>query len=475
MGFEIDAPLRDGGANIAVNLPSAAVAGFAAIMSEQDAGLITGVRRVKEVEVSEDFRIRAGLDSPFLQEQFPGAALNSAIWTAPTTTMTVVVGGGFVTLNAGLSVATTVVARVSSYRSFPIFATCETYFEIVGHVTQLPVANNVTEWGAGIATASAAPTDGAFFRLNASGIMQCVVTNNGVDNIPVAVDANDPILDGQSIVNISRHYCIALCDDCVKFWIDDKLVARIERAPAGSTMVSSAQLPVLMRTYNTAGTSAAQSLKVSLASVWVGDPLTGRTWADAMSGMGNIGAQGPTGGTMGSTALYTNSLAAGAGAAATNTTAALGSGLGGQFALQPTLAAGTDGIISSYQVPLGTAALPGRTLMLRGIKINGVVTTAFVGGPCLFAWSLAFGHTAVSLATAEGATTKAPRRIALGIQTFPVTAAVGARDDREISVQFMAPVPVQPGEFIQTVVKNLGTVTSAGVIIWIITPDTYWE
>jgi hypothetical protein len=52
--------------------------------------------------------------------------------------------------------------------------------------------------------------------------------------------------------------------------------------------------------------------------------------------------QGQTGQTLGSTALYTNSQAAGAGAAMTNTTAALGSGLGGQFAALPTLAISTD-------------------------------------------------------------------------------------------------------------------------------------
>ena len=52
--------------------------------------------------------------------------------------------------------------------------------------------------------------------------------------------------------------------------------------------------------------------------------------------------QGQTGQTLGSTALYTNNLAAGAGAVMTNTTAALGSGLGGQFSALPTLAVGTD-------------------------------------------------------------------------------------------------------------------------------------
>ena len=123
MGFDISGPLS--GSAVAVNLPAEAVAGFAALMSEQDAGTILGSRRTKALEASEDFRLRVGMDTPLLHEFFPGAALNSALFTAPVTTATVTVAGGFVTLNAGLSVASGAVARVSSYRSFPMLSTCE--------------------------------------------------------------------------------------------------------------------------------------------------------------------------------------------------------------------------------------------------------------------------------------------------------------------------------------------------------------
>ena len=188
-----------------------------------------------------------------------------------------------------------------------------------------------------------------------------------------------------------------------------------------------------------------------------------------------MGYEGQAGGALGSTALYTNSLAAGAGAAATNTTAALGSGLGWQFSLLPTLTAGTDGIISSYQNPAGTAAVPGKCLYIRGVKIHGVVTTALTGGPVIGAFSAAYGHTSVSLATADGAGTKAPRRISIGIQCFAATAAVGTRDDRELFLDLETPICVQPGEFFQVVMKNLGTVTTAGVITYLIYVDAYWE
>lgn len=143
--------------------------------------------------------------------------------------------------------------------------------------------------------------------------------------------------------------------------------------------------------------------------------------------------------------------------------------------MQPTLASGTDGIIASYQVPAGTNAVPGKSLYIRGCKIHGVVTTALTGGPVIGAFSFAYGHTSVSLATTDGAGTKAPRRIPIGIQVFPSAAAVGVRDDRELFLDLETPICVQPGEFVQVVMKNLGTVTTAGVITFLIYIDSYWE
>jgi hypothetical protein len=175
---------------------------------------------------------------------------------------------------------------------------------------------------------------------------------------------------------------------------------------------------------------------------------------------------------MGSTALLTNSLAPGAGAAMTNTTAALGSGLGGQFAALPTLAANTDGVVCSYQNPLPTAAIPGKTLYIKGCRIQSIVTTVLAGGPVLYEYSLCYGHTAVSLVTAEAATTKAPRRVPIGLETFAANAAVGVLGSP--AGQYMAfqyPIAVLPGEFVAIAAKNIGTVTTTGVIMFIVTFD----
>ena len=187
-----------------------------------------------------------------------------------------------------------------------------------------------------------------------------------------------------------------------------------------------------------------------------------------------MGSQGTNGGVMGTTALLSNSLAAGVGAAMTNTAASLGSGLGGQFSAQPTLAVGTDGILCSYQNPPGGFGQKPRTLLIYGVRIQGAVTTALTGGAVLYQYSLAFGHTNISLATAEGPNNKAPRRDVLGFGTYAAAAVVGTLGSQGIEIPFTSPRIINPGEFVAIAAKNLGVVTTAGVITFSITFDSCW-
>lgn len=466
-GFEADVNVDK---QLMVNTPMAeAQAGFVSANSEVDAGTVTGNRLVRSMEVTQDFRLRVGTDNMVFNELFPGAALNSALWTAPVTTMTVTVNGGFGILNAGLSVASGAVARLTSYRHFPCYKTYTTYFEAEVQFSQTPVTNNVCEWGAFISTGTAAPTDGAFFRINAAGEFRAVVNNNGTETQSGTLDFN--ALIG---TNTTKSFLIYIISNEAYFWIDNILVAEIPVPPGQGATTSSMNLPLSFRNYNSATISIAQVMKVSMINVSFGDQGMSKPWSNVIAGAGGHSSQGQTGGTMGSTALYTNNLAAGAGAAMTNTTAALGSGLGGQFTALPTLTVGTDGIVSSYQVPLGTVALPGKSLYITRINVSSAVTIALTGGPVLYAYSLAYGHTAVSLATTETATTKAPRRLPLGMQSFSAAAPVGTLSNM-IDIDLTAPILVQPGEFVQLVAKNLGTVTTAGTITFIVGFVGYWE
>jgi hypothetical protein len=458
--------------NLLVNMPlSAETAGFMSMVAENDDGTVMGTRYMNAVEVSADFRVRVGVDQSILNELFPGTTLNSSIWTAPVTTQTLTVSNGFANLNAGGSLASGAVSRLSTYRSFPCYKSYTTYVETEVQFTSTPVAGNVCEWGLIIATGVATPTDGVFFRLNASGELRAVINNNGVETISNIIDFTN--LVG---VNISRGFLIYVISNKAYFWIDNILVAKIDAPSTQGSVTSSMNLPLTFRNYNSSATSTAQIMKVNMVNITMADQNTNKLWHHILCGAGGNSYQGQTGGVMGSTALYSNSLAPTAGAVMTNTTAALGSGLGGQFSALPTLALNTDGIICSFQVPLGTSILPGKTLYVNGVNVDSSVTTVLAGNatPIVYVYSLAFGHNAVSLATTETATTKAPRRKILGINSFPAAAASGTIGV-EVKTDFENPIIVQPGEFFQVVVKNIGAVTTTGVITFFIDVDGYFE
>jgi hypothetical protein len=470
--------------NLLVNLPKtkpngdlvgggAEEAGFVAMLSESDAGSVTGVRRVFAQEVTGNFRLRTGTDTTMFNEYFPGTVLNSFLWTAPVTTSTITVTNGFCNLNAAASLASGAVARLSSYRHFPIYTSYSTAPTIQFQFSAVPVANMVHEWGFAIATGVAAPTEAIIMRISATGELTAVLNNNGSEVTSSVLDFN--ALIG---VGITRTLLVYADTNEVVFWIDNICVATIPRPNAAGSITQSQQLPIMCRSYNTATVAGtAQIMKIGAVNVSLSEMNQNKAWSHVMAGGGGMSYQGQTGQTLGTTALYTNNLAAGAGAVMTNTTAALGSGLGGQFSALPTLAIATDGILCSYQNPIGTSAAPGKTLYITGISLKGSVTTVLVGNatPVNYAYSAAYGHNNVSLATTTTATTKAPVRKLLGFETYAAAAAIGTLGQGVDKDFDKAPIVVFPGEFFQIVAKNLGAVTTTGVITFLVDIEGYWE
>jgi hypothetical protein len=458
-----DGSLQTSGAPIESN------GGFVNVSAQNDDGTVTGVKYNKAIEVDEDYRLVTGQDQLLFNETFVGAAFNTGIWTQILTTMTATVTSGFATLNAGLSTAISAVAQLRTYRHFPIYKQATLRAEMEVQFAQLPVTGNVCEWGLFLATTTTAPTDGAFFRLNASGQFYGVVNYNGSEVQSAAL--NFSTLVG---TNNTHTFLIYGNSASVTFWIDNILVAEIENPAGNGSATASNNLPIAFRTYNTSATASAQVMKVGMISVQVDGPIFQQPVGHWLSGMGGHATQGQTGGTIGSTAIYTNTAAAAAAALTNTTAAAANTGLGGIVNVLPTLTAGTDGILYSYQAPLGTAALPGKSLYVTGISLDSLVTTVFAGGPVYYAVGIAYGHNAVSLATTETATTKAPRRLTLGLQTFIITAPVGTVGQRLTDDYTVAPIVVQPGEFFQVVVRNLGTVTTTGAVTFICSVTGYW-
>lgn len=467
----------DTSGDLHVNLPTAiATAGYAGMLAVMDEGTVTGAREALELEPTADYRLRVGIDQVLFSECFPGSAINSSLWQTPNTTMTTAVANAWLTLNSGLGTATNTGCAVLSKRYFTAEGASGLSVRWRGQLSQAAQVGNVVEMGmfypvntTFVFNPAVAPLDGCFFRVAADQTFKCVANVAGVETVSASLDL-------ATLVGTGVHdFAIDIMANDVHFWIDDVLVADLIDA-AGAVPTATMALPIAFRVYNTGATGAAQTLKVGNVQVLLADVGGTLSAAESAASAGRNATQGATGGTIGQTALWVNASAPAA-TVPTNTTAAFGAGLGGNYLETATLAAGTDGIIASYQVPLGTAAIPGKSLMITGVRVTSAVHTAITGGGCVRNWALAYGHTAVSLLTAELATgtapTKAPRRKPLGTQGVVATAAAGT-SLTPVGGTFATPVLVAPGEFVQVVVKSVGTAITAGAIGHVIDVEGYW-
>ena len=422
---------------------------------------------VRPLEVSINKRLRVGLDNLWFQDRFSYAAQWTAVWKATLSTMTATYAPiGWLNLNGGNSVASGAVANYETRKNYPCYNGAGLSLEIIARWTQMPQSGNLMELGLFQAATTAAPLDGVLFRMNQGVNFLGIVNFNGAET---QVD-----LGAFPTPNEQHAFGIRVEQECTIFMVDGIARGSIDTPVGQSAPCNNMYNPIHFRNQNSGVTSLAQQLHIGEVRLFMRDVGDSRPFAQSMGGMGGMGAQGHAGATQGSTALYSNSLAAGAGVAATNTTAALGVGLGGQFSLQPTLAVGTDGIISSYLVPASTSQIPGESLVITGVWVDAAVTTLLVGGPCVFAMSLAYGGDAVTMAQAEAAATKAYRRTPLGFINLPAAAAVGSTSDR-LYCALNSPVVVNPGEYVAIVAKNLGVVTTAGVVTFLIGFDSHWE
>lgn len=482
MAFEIKGPSGDvvtvnGDKELEVALAkSLARAGYAVMIGESDDGTITGNASRAAFEVSADYRMRAGIDTMASSWQFPGSAIDTTIWTAPATAMTLAVANGFATLNAGNSNAANAVVQLTSRRCFPAWGSFTTWAEMNVQFGSLPVAGSVCEWGFCIATGVTTPTDGSFFRIDANGNFYCVLNYNGIE-------LQSGNLDFIALVdaNTTRTFLVGLHNTSVTFWIDDVKVAEFQLAASAAAMNSAVELPIMFRNYNgPAGAGGSgQQMRVGACNVTLGEYHGTKQHEQIMAGMGGCCYQGQTGGTLGTTAAnMANSAALPAAVVPTNTTAALGSGLGGFFHELETNppAVNTDLIISSYQVPAIVTNAVNKMLYVTGVHIESYVDAAIIGGGYSALWQVAFGGTAVSLATAESATTKAFRKIPIGNQFVAANATVGTVLST-IDRTFQTPIPVQPGEFFQVIKRKIGTAPTGptGSLIHSISIVGYFE
>lgn len=463
----------DAGGNTKVTLPTdTSKMGGALFFSQNDDGTATGTPYAKSPETSSDYRLRVGMDTILLTDTFNASAQNTNLWSYSFATMTATLPGtGFLQFGTVQGTTSAHGCFIRSFQYFPLVGTAPLAVEFTGTVAVASlVAGENFIAGLGLpGAANTAPTDGVWFKMTNAGLIgelsyNGVATQTGVFNYT-------PVL------NQFSKFVMVVGEDEVEFWVDDVLLGEIAVPNANGQPFMTGSLPVFMQRFNSSNVSNTAVIKVSDVTVSLLDVQASKPWSHQLGGMGQHALFGQNGHTQGKTTLWANNTAPTA-AALTNTTAAF-TGLGGIVAVLPTLAANSDGKMMTYQNPVPSINITGRNLYITRVTLKGAVSVVLAGGPVIYAFALAVGHTSTSLATTETAsfannTTHAPRIMPLGMESYAATAAVGTIGTG-VDLNFDTPICVRPGEFVDIVARNIGTVTTTGAITFAISIGGYWE
>jgi len=321
--------------------------------------------------------------------------------------------------------------------------------------------NSVMEIGFGdAATFNGANTTGAYWQMTSSGVLQPVVTINSVD-----ITGSDI----RSSINTTNYYTFDV------FMDDDEAVFVCQNTSTGqiiseqsiklpltaARLLSATQIQVLARLYNSgvAPTTAPQMILTDIYALAL-DNVQNKSWAQVNAANFRSNPIHPFTGAQ--LTNYANSAAATS--ATLSNTAAGYTTLGGLWQFAAVAGAATDFALFGFTVPANS------NLVVTGIDIEAYNTGAAVATtPHLLVWGAGVGSTAVSLATATVC------RIPLGVQSFPVAAAIGASAQR-ISKIFTTPLVVPSGRFFHIILRiPVGTATASQVIAGMVTVDGYFE
>ena len=216
--------------NLNVNLPVVeSQAGFAAMSSESDSGSVLGTRLQRAAEVTDDYRLRVGVDSLLLNQSFTGTILSSA-YQQVAATMTYAQASGVGVLNSGNATANANAITLSTKKSFPLFGTFGLHVEMQLREANHTATNAISEWGLGLMTGVAAPLDGVFFRRLSGGQLQGVVNFAGVEtvtNITTTACVGRSGTGTYSATDINK-YVIVVANDETFFWINDILCGNVK-------------------------------------------------------------------------------------------------------------------------------------------------------------------------------------------------------------------------------------------------------
>lgn len=459
-------------------------AGFVQLSAESDSGAVLGTRTVIPLEASDDYRLRVGLDQTILNTGFEGTTQRTDLFLQSVSTMTAAQASGYYSLNSGNATASGNYIIITSRRTIPLFGTYPTFVDMWIREANHNATNSISEWGIGYAATTAAPTDGIFFRRNASGVLKAVVNYNGTETETTIDTTNVPPRSGVSTYDPTEcsHYLIALHNDIANFWINDVLVSSIPCPDANPLPTQASAQPFFARVYCSGTASAGRRVEIGFINASIGDQHNNKPWGHAMCGLGGGAYVTQQGSSTAQTAQWANSAAPTAISAPSNT--AVGGAnqghttLGGIFIFNATATAETDYLLFAYQNPAGTNILPGKNLYVTGIRVGETFVTgaAVATTATILQYAVGVGGSAASLATTDSVSNIKPKVVPLGGQSFAIGAAIGAKEPG-FQVDFSAaPLVVHAGMFLALSVRvPVGTATASNAFRGSMTVIGYFE
>ena len=460
--------------------------------SENDPGQATGAPYIASPETDDDYRLRVSTDVMLDEESFVYSAQNFtkhamyATTFVPSWTST-----GFNTNPTALTTASAAMV-LKTYKTFSITGTETLSLDAEGAFSAAMVANQTLEFGLGL-TANTTPYDvfdGAYIRATNIGVFGVIRNNSATDTIQTSAFNYVNAALWIPVVGRKYQFIVYISSRAVEFWISDPVGDQIWLAaevptPAGfGAPIGSPSTSMFVRQVN-GGTapSTAVSFNISRYNIRRGGVIIASSLNEMNARISDSILSAGTLTTTANQTVTTGSIVPAAAAVPTNTTSLLAS-LSGKVIETLTLAAGTDGILMSYQNPALPVAVGTTYALSKRLRIDGLFIASYVSTVCVNAAALAkgfyiaYGSTSLSLAgvAADTVTTKAYRRVQIPlIQSYPINAAAGTIPSQiSTYVQFKNPIFVNAGEFVALVTTNNAAATS-GAATHQIAFDYSWE
>lgn len=408
-------------------------------------------------------RLRVGQESLLWLDTFDGTTINTVRWTQSTS--------GFVQAQTQTSFDMNSTS-VTTANAYSILTSTKSFllngeFAIGARVKAKVTAQNdaVEEIGFFTAATNAAPTNGVFMRIDATGNMRLVINFNGTETTSATLGT---LTAANYYTFVFYMYgTIARLDILNQ---DNSVFATttLQMPVTQAALVQTGHLPIAVRVYNTATPpGAAADIIVSSVSVHQLDMASGTLWEQQVAGLARWANVHPLTGAQlqnntNNTAPTTITTGALSNTAPSYTT------LGGNFAFNTPSGAETDYLLFAFQVPAGFS------MYLWGITIDTVILgNQSTTQPTVLQWGIAVGSSAASLATAGA---NPPIRQSIGLQTAPKSAGVGdILTPAQLVWNPRVPIVCFGGKYVQIFVRvvsgnatanqiNRGVVTVDGMI-----------